>query len=137
MRKILLLGFIPFLLIGCSKTELDYSMFDDQHITWNEIFSIESNAYDVYFYSTSCLHCHSIKDEVLAFAKKHKDTFYFVKESSQFVFGKNIEDTIGVTLLEDFYVAGVPTLVHFSFHIVCSHLLGESQIKNYIETFPF
>ena len=137
MRKFLLLGFVPFLLSGCTKSKLDYSNFDNHHITWNEIFTIESNAYDVYFYSTSCMHCHSIKDEVLRFANKHDENFFFVKESAQYVFGRDVENTIGITRIEDFYVAGVPTLVHISYGIVSSHLLGEKEIKNYIETFPF
>ena len=74
----LIIGFSAFILllvtvlVISNMVSVDYSDFD--HIdNYYLIGSQEDDAYLVYYYSETCGYCNLIKEDVLAFAKNHKE----------------------------------------------------------------
>lgn len=130
MSKFIYLVFV-FFLVACHKQETyTYEDFNNQHITWMEVFNIPQGY--IYFYSSSCYSCHSIKKEVLCFAKKTND-FYFCKESSAFVYKEARIEIEGIDNIDNFYICGIPTLIIMDDNRVDSCYLGQKEIIGYIE----
>ena len=133
MKKFFLIPFLTLVLTACVKTNLEYEDFNFCHITWQETFSQNPEYYYLYFYSTHCSHCKAVKDDVLEFANLFKDNFFFIKQSSSFVYSKSGESIIGVDNLNDFSIVGVPSLCLLQSHKVVEYYKGEEEIIGYIK----
>ena len=146
MKKLSLLSVM--LLIGCSMggnvskeneeqevpKKLDYADVTTS-IHWSDIFLQDEQIYLVYFYSESCGHCKSVKEEFISYYLLNKEKIYFldtVKENA--VFKNDAPNLIGKDNLEDFYVPGTPFLAEFTSWTITNYYFGESAVRNYIKS---
>lgn len=112
-----------------SYKEHSYDEVKDKHVFYSDIFSIESDIYYVYFYSTTCSHCNNLKEFIIPLALQRGD-IYFVEASQEIVFLKSIEETIGLTSIEGFGILGYPSLIKIEEHIVKKNLAGILPIRS-------
>lgn len=112
-----------------SYIEHSYDEVKDKHVFYSDIFSIESDIYYVYFYSTTCSHCNNLKEFIIPLALQ-RDDIYFVEASREIVFLKSIEETIGLTSIEGFGILGYPSLIKIEEHIVKKNLAGILPIRS-------
>ena len=112
-----------------SYKEHSYDEVKDKHIFYSDIFSIESDIYYVYFYSTTCSHCNNLKEFIIPLALQRGD-IYFVEASQEIVFLKSVEETIGLTSIEGFGILGYPSLIKIEEHIVKKNLAGILPIRS-------
>lgn len=112
-----------------SYIEHSYDEVKDKHVFYSDIFSIESDIYYVYFYSTTCSHCNNLKEFIIPLALQ-RDDIYFVEASQEIVFLKSIEETIGLTSIEGFGILGYPSLIKIEEHIVKKNLAGILPIRS-------
>lgn len=119
----------PNNLPGIPDYSYDYDDVLDKHIYWNDIFDQENNNYFVYFYSTNCNHCQTIKDQMISLCLSRND-LYFVKSSNQVVLKNDVFYTIGAGNIGDFAILGYPSLVQIQNKICVKNIAGKSQILN-------
>lgn len=112
-----------------SYKEHSYDEVKDKHVFYSDIFSIESDIYYVYFYSTTCSHCNNLKEFIIPLALQRGD-IYFVEASQEIVFLKSIDETIGLTSIEGFGILGYPSLIKIEEHIVKKNLAGILPIRS-------
>jgi len=112
-----------------SYKEHSYDEIKDKHVFYSDIFSIESDIYYVYFYSTTCSHCNNLKEFIIPLALQRGD-IYFVEASQEIVFLKSVEETIGLTSIEGFGILGYPSLIKIEEHIVKKNLAGILPIRS-------
>lgn len=112
-----------------SYKEHSYDEVKDKHVFYSDIFSIESNTYYVYFYSTTCSHCNNLKEFIISLALQ-RDDIYFVEASQEIVFLKSIEETIGLTSIEGFGILGYPSLIKIEEHIIKKNIAGILPIRS-------
>lgn len=134
-----------FLLTSCqnfsensnSSFPYDYDLWAENRIGWKEIFTLKEEHYHVYFYSPSCGHCRSIKEEVLTFYLKEGVSMYVVSEDQDIVYAPvNQEKTmIGVASIDDLSIPGVPTLIYIEAHAVNKFLVGAKSISTYFQEY--
>ena len=108
---------------------LEYDDFEDRFISWDEVFSIDSTDYFVYFFSRACSHCERLKSFMLL-KIKCSENIYLVEACDEMVFTDSIDETIGVKLIEDFAIAGYPSLVEIVEGCVAKNIPGVEMIKN-------
>ena len=114
------------LLVSCSPSTSEQSSpsassgFDipaEQEIIWTDCLSQEEDNYLVFFYSETCNHCHEIMGDVLAFSEENIIKIYFsdvMKGDPKITISRDIDATLGVTDVNNFFIAGTPTLrLHF------------------------
>ena len=113
-----------------SIVEQDYSKGID-HIAWDDIFVQDYDDYYVYFYSTTCGHCASIKNEMINFYYSTTYQIYFLDCTNGAEYGpiKNIE---GVSSLDNFYIFGTPFLAELKNHAIYKYYCGVSEIRSFI-----
>ena len=128
MRKLLLLS-ITLLVITLSacklepvNKELDYSDFEEHLISSYDTAENDfENKYVVYYYSSYCSHCETIKPDILGFF----DTFEIFPF---YIF--NITGAPDVSSLEEF--VGTPTLFVMSDGVVLESYIGSTNIHEFI-----
>ena len=146
MRKIFGLVFlIPVMLCGCVKktdtsnlsstslisnsesmhTNYDYDDISEQIVYWDEIPLIDLNEFIVYFFSRTCGHCQSIKQQVIPIILSRSNIFA-CEASNEFVFC-NIQP-IGKLDEIDFCIIGYPTAVYFKNGSVILYANGEKEV---------
>lgn len=143
MRYFFITTFLLFTLSGCSlqketqkhvfepseniPVERDYCEVEELHILWSQMFSQNFQSYYVYFYSTNCNHCQSIKNEMVDLALKRGDIF-FVKGTNKDTITSDVKSTIGVSFAGDFSILGYPSLAKIVDGKVEKNVAGKSQI---------
>ncbi|MCF0116593.1 MAG: hypothetical protein HUJ61_00925 [Bacilli bacterium] len=144
MKKFVLLFLIPFLAPSCAmfseskntstfddftveKTEHQYSEIEDKKISWNSMFFLAKPQYFIYFYSITCAHCQSIKNDMIEYGLEHDD-FFFCEADETHKIRENIEVSIGATSLDKFCILGYPSLAKFENKIVTINVAGVSSI---------
>lgn len=147
MRTKLLFLLLTPLLISCQekqqttpveeeKTILNYSDFQDLHLEWKNLFSPAKSLYFVYIYSISCGHCNQIKNDVLAFINKEKESFYLMEYSKEIPTSSNVAETIGKEKVEEISILGTPTLLSISNGSLTLNIAGEKEILDYLNGLP-
>ena len=147
MRTKLLFLLLTPLLISCQKeqqitpieeekTILDYSDFLDLHLEWKNLFFPAKSLYFVYIYSISCGHCNQIKDDVLTFINKEKESFYLMEYSKEIPTSNNVAETIGKEKVEEISILGTPTLLNISNGSLALNVAGEKEILDYLNGLP-
>ncbi len=145
-EKFLMLLLLP-LMVGCSTTNkeadkiveqkpLDYIDFAELNLEWKNLFLPAKSQYFVYIYSISCLHCESIKKEVLTTIEDNAELFYLVEYSSEIPLSNNVSETIGKEKVEEVFILGTPTLIEITNHCVGLNIAGEKEITNYLSLLP-
>lgn len=115
-----------------SLTSKDYNEIEAYKISWNDIFAIESNDYYVYFYSTTCSHCKSIKNQIIDYALK-EGSMYFIEFSDEVVISKDIKNTIGATSVSELSILGTPSLLEILDHRVSLNIAGSKAILDFLQ----
>lgn len=110
----------------------NYEEVSDKRVSWSQIFKQENDDYLCYFYSETCGHCQNLKNEIIEYSFTSPIPFYFVKNSPDFIVSENIEDTIGVSSLEHFFIKGTPSLIEIKNKKVNKNIAGEIKIRDYI-----
>ena len=105
----------------------DYSDVTHKMITYENLFSSESNHYFVYIYSLTCGHCKNIKNRIISYALNH-DNFYLLEYVSSIPIYETIETTIGSTNYIDVGILGTPSLLEICKHVLVSNIAGENEI---------
>ena len=112
------------------ETIHDYSEISDKKLNWNEMFSVNYKQYFVYFYSLGCHHCNELKNDIIEFALNGQEHIYFIQESIDFVISDNIDNTIGISSIENMAILGFPSLVYINNSRVMENIGGISKIRN-------
>ena len=114
-----------------SKNAFDeYEIVHTQQIKWSSVLSqIETN-YLIFFYSETCPHCHEIMEDVIEFATAEilKTYFLDIKQSETKIPIKNeIDDTIGMTSIDELFIAGTPTIIEVEEGMVKTNVPGKDE----------
>lgn len=138
---ILLIG--SSLLFGCQNAQANHNDYGDYDIpvnydysdvskftlSWAEIFTVDSDTYYAYFYSSTCSHCIEPKDFIIEKALKRGD-IYFIKSSSLDQFTEDPNKSIGAGNPGDIWILGYPSLLKIENKICTKNLAGNDKIKS-------
>ena len=106
-----------------------------QQIKWSTVLSQKESQYLVFFYSETCAHCHKIMGDVIAFSESEIVKTYFldIKQSETKIPIKNeIDETIGVTSVNDLFIAGTPTIIEVEEGMVKANVPGKDQCLTFL-----
>lgn len=106
-----------------------YEEVNDLHIFFSETFKQVEDSYYAYFYSLSCSHCASLKNDIIEFALTKKETIYFVKSSPEINVNDQKPSEPGVNNSSELVIRGYPTLLKIVDHILTFNIAGVSPIK--------
>lgn len=107
-----------------------YNEVEDLHIFYSEIFKQQQASYFVYFYSLTCSHCASIKNEIIKFALSKIETIYFVKSSPEIVIDENKAQELGISNVVDLAIRGYPSLIKIEESKLTLNVAGVLPIKS-------
>ena len=136
MKKLFLI--LTLFLNSCSfyttrDRTYDYHDVQEYTISINDLFNAAKVGYFVYFYSQSCFHCESIKEAIIKFCLDEIYPTYFIEYDKQITICSNIENTIGVTVIEDLCILGTPTLIELYQGKIIKNIAGSSSILKFLE----
>ena len=109
-----------------------YEEVGDREILWSEVFDIDKEDYLVYFYSPTCGHCRSIKDQMISYASDDSHNMYLVKFSDDAVVSTSVKNTIGITSVEDLSILGTPSLIEIVMHTLTKNIAGSEAILEFL-----
>ena len=137
MKKYLSLLFLPFL-VACSSVKkggviLDYDMFQNKMIEFENLFSSEVIDYYIYIYSPNCGHCESIKQDVLEVVSL-RDNIALLEFSEVIPISTSIDSTIGASNVSDISILGTPTMLEIYKNVLVQNVAGASPIINLLST---
>ena len=137
MKKYLSLLFSPFL-VACSSVKkggvvLDYDMFQNKMIEFENLFSSEVVDYYIYIYSPDCGHCESIKQDVLEVVSL-RDNIALLEFSEVIPISTSIDSTIGASDVSDISILGTPTMLEIYKNVLVQNVAGASPIINLLST---
>ena len=119
-----------------SKNAFDeYEILNTQQIKWSTVLSQTETNYLVFFYSETCPHCHEIMGDVIAFSESNIVKTYFLdtKKSETKVPIKNeVDETIGVTEIDDLFIAGTPTIIEVQEGMVKANVPGKDECLTFL-----
>ena len=107
--------------------EHDYREIASKKIDWNDMFLIDKNEYQIYFYSLTCAHCKNLKNSVIEYALKNDDLF-FIEANEKVVIKNDVSDTIGATSISQMGILGYPSLIKIDQKVCVFNVAGESEI---------
>ena len=147
MRTIKLNLLLIPLLVGCSskqieakqsdgQNQLEYTMFTDIYLKWEDLFKPAKSQYFVYIYSEFCSHCAKIKEDVLGTIYDNVELFYLTEYSETIPITTNPSLSIGKEKVEEVAILGTPTLIEVSNHYVALNIAGEKDILEYLDELP-
>lgn len=135
-----LLSFLLFLFCGCKDSpnlseektpikEYDYSDVNEYFISWKNAFLQSKSQYFVYIFSKTCLHCLTIKQEILAYKIEKNYPIYFCE------FSNDICTDISRT--DEVCILGTPTLIDVINNEVLAIASGTNEIKNMLLDYAY
>ena len=113
--------------IQVSSTSYDYDIVKDKMITWNDLLSQELERYDVYIYSTTCLHCLEIKQEIIE-CSLNRDDFFFIEYNKSIPVSDDVSETVGEDDLDKITILGTPALLIVENGILVVNVSGPKAI---------
>ena len=129
-------AFLLFGLFSCapqtedSSSVINYKIIEEQSISWADCLSQKENHYLVFFHSETCATCQEMKGDVTSFACENILKTYFVDIDKP---GNKInkctleEVTVGVSNVDDFKIAGTPTLIEVEEGITIANAPGKEK----------
>lgn len=88
-----------------------YEEVEEYHIPYKNLLKMEDFEYFAYIYSLNCLHCESIKFQVIDYALKRYTPIYFIKHNSDIPLLDDITVSINQNTLSSFGILGTPALI--------------------------
>ena len=113
----------------------EYNINASQKIKWSDCLSQKEVHYLVFFYSETCSHCHEIMGDVLSFNEDKIVPMYFldIKASdTKIPISNNIESTIGLSSIEDLFIAGTPSIVEVEKSVVKANIAGRDNCLTFL-----
>lgn len=120
-----------------SSSSIDYKIMERQSISWAECLSQAEPQYLVFFHSNTCASCQEIKGDVVSFATSNIVKTYFVdidKPGNEIQKCSVDEIVVGADRIEDFYIAGTPTIVEVENGRTTVNAAGKSKCLELLET---
>ena len=114
-----------------------YEIVQNNQIIWSEIFNQNQDHYLVFFYSETCSHCHQIMGDVIAFSEAEiVDTYYLntQNQDSKIPLRNETELTIGMTTVDELFIAGTPTIIEIKKHIITNNIPGKDQCLTFLNS---
>ena len=115
----------------------EYEIVQNNQIIWSEIFTQTEDNYLVFFYSETCGHCHEIMGDVIAFSEAEiVRTCYLNTQEQGFKIPINsaIELTIGISTVDELFIAGTPTILEVKNHIVTNNIAGKDECITFLNS---
>ncbi len=115
-------------IVDYSDIEIDYSTFDDSHLTtYQEVLDIENETYILYYYLETCPHCMAVKEDVLSWAyTKSVGDIYFMN-------GANVTDPDNIPTELTILNSGTPIILIMSDgEFTNEYYSGSEEILEYI-----
>lgn len=141
MRHFLLLLLISISLLGCKRSEeasfrkYEYSDVSEKMIDPLEVFNDLSERYYIYYFQTSCYHCHGIKSKVISFSLEINEPFYFVEIVEDIGFlSHSKEETLGTNDPLKAFSLMTPQLSIVEHGYIVETYIGNEEILNIIES---
>lgn len=133
MKKILLI--LLLLLSSCSigfesNSNSVASKYDSYIISLDSSFS-QSGIYYIYFFSPYCKACQSIENDVIS--KAELLHIYFINPYDDISFNEDPYASISASSWEDLSIAGYPTMMFISMHVVDRIYYGTREILSLIK----
>lgn len=142
LALITLFTYPSILLSSCSsypasKTFLNYSYSDvlKFQISYESLLKMKDFEYFAYIYSANCLHCESIKNEVISFALEEKYPMYFITYTLDIPVLQHIESTINQNTLDKVGILGTPSLIQIIDGHVKLNVCGGDIITSILSTY--
>ena len=113
----------------------EHEIVNKQQIKWSTVLDQNETNYLVFFYSETCPHCHEIMGDVIAFSESEIVKTYFLdtKKSETKVPIKNeVDETIGVTSIDDLFIAGTPTIIEVQEGMVKANVPGKDECLTFL-----
>ena len=113
----------------------EYNINASQKIKWSDCLSQKEDHYLVFFYSETCSHCHEIMGDVLSFNEDKIVSMYFldIKASdTKIPISSNIESTIGLSSIDDLFIAGTPSIVEVEKSVVKANIAGRDNCLTFL-----
>ena len=113
----------------------EYNINASQKIKWSDCLSQKEDHYLVFFYSETCSHCHEIMGDVLSFNEDKIVSMYFldIKASdTKIPISSNIESTIGLSSIDDLFIAGTPSIVEVEKSVVKVNIAGRDNCLTFL-----
>ena len=114
---VILFTYLSISLPSCSSYEgysqQYYHSYDDVEnlqIPYESLLKMQDFEYFAYIYSLNCLHCETIKNEVIEFALQSTYPMYFIPYTRDIPLIDNIEHTLNQNTLDLIGILGTPTL---------------------------
>ena len=119
-----------------SKNAFDeYEIVNNQQIKWSTVLSQIETDYLIFFYSETCPHCHEIIEDVISFSTSEIMKMYFLdtkKSETKIPIKNEIDETIGVTSIDDLFIAGTPTLIEVEEGMVKANVPGKDDCLTFL-----
>ena len=113
----------------------EYNINASQKIKWSDCLNQKEDHYLVFFYSETCSHCHEIMGDVLSFNEDKIVSMYFldIKASdTKIPISSNIESTIGLSSIDDLFIAGTPSIVEVEKSVVKANIAGRDNCLTFL-----
>ena len=113
----------------------EYEIVLNQQIEWSSLLSqIETN-YLIFFYSETCPHCHEIMEDVIEFATSEILKTYFLdtkKSEIKIPIKNEVYETIGITSIDELFIAGTPTIIEVDEGMVRANVPGKDECLSFL-----
>ena len=112
------------------SSSLDYGIMERQSISWAECLSQQEDHYLVFFHSETCSSCQEIKGDVISFASENICKTYFLdidKPGNEISKCSVDEIVVGVDNINDFKIAGTPTIVEVQSGVTTANAPGKNK----------
>lgn len=113
----------------------EYKITIDQKIMWSNCLSQNEDHYLVFFFSETCVHCHEIMGDVLSFAESNILKMYFLnikEQDSKIPISNNIDSTIGMSSVDELFIAGTPTIIEVESWLVKANIAGTDNCLTFL-----
>ena len=113
----------------------EYEIPIDQEIIWSDCLNQKEANYLVFFYAETCGHCHEIMGDVLEFSRSDIIKTYFSdikKGEEKLPISNNVDETLGITEINDFFIAGTPTVIEVYEGIVIANIPGKDECLTFL-----
>lgn len=104
-------------------------------INWLDSLNQNEEHYLVFFYSETCPHCHEIMEDVIEFAKEDLVKTYFSnikKYEPKITIQNDVVNTIGLKEIDDFFIAGTPSILEVKNAIVNNNIPGKDNCLTFL-----
>ena len=119
-----------------SKNAMDEDeILETQKVEWPLVLSQIEERYLVFFYSETCTHCHEIMRDVLSFSHAEITKTYFLdikKSEIKIPIRNDIDKTVGVSSVDDLFIAGTPTIVEVKEGEVNANVAGKDECLTFL-----